>query len=288
MKPKLKPSEVVLKDQIPLPSTFPVIISQTAGVTPAFQRLHWHAALEINVILRGRGYYLINGSRYDFRQGDILLINSNDLHRAFETEDLLMGVVMFDPGYLALEQRYDTELLAPFREMGTRFGNRLDRNPEPLAKLREALEEMAEEYGRKEPHYEAVVRAQLVRFLSLVNRYFAKGEGRRTVRAGSVETVRDVLRTMENQLDRPWTLKELAERAHLSPSRFSALFAQVVGTSPMDYLIQLRLSRAVELLETTDRKMIEIAAACGFRNLSNFNRLFRQHIGKKPSELRQR
>lgn len=54
----------------------------------------------------------------------------------------------------------------------------------------------------------------------------------------------------------------------------------------MDYLIQLRLSQAAHLLESTDKMIIEVAEECGFRNLSNFNRLFKQHVGKLPSEVR--
>ncbi|RIX60488.1 helix-turn-helix domain-containing protein [Paenibacillus nanensis] len=276
----------VIRDQIHLPQSFPITMSQTKGVSPTFQRLHWHTALEINYIIRGSGYYLINGNRYDFQQGDIVLIDSNDLHRAVETESLVMGIIMFDPAYLALEQRYDTELLVPFRETGVRFDNVLDRSNAQLKKLQSLLEEMWTEYLRGEAHYETVIRSQLVRFLAYANRYFAKDPGARSRRARGMETIRTILHEMEAKPDFSWTLKELAERAHLSASRFSSLFTQVVGTSPMDYLIQLRLSKAVELIETTDGKIIDIASECGFRNLSNFNRLFKQHIGKLPTELR--
>lgn len=284
----MKLSPPITRDQIRLPLSFPISMSQTKGVSPTFQRLHWHTALEINYIIRGSGYYLINGNRHDFQQGDIVLIGSNDLHRAVETESLVMGIIMFDSAYLALEQRYDTELLVPFREMGVRFDNVLDRGNSQLRKLQSLLEEMWSEYMSGEAHYETVVRAQLVRFLAYVNRYFAKSqEGEsQSRRIRGMETVRQVLHEMEARPDYPWTLKGLSERAHLSPSRFSTLFTQVVGTSPMDYLIQLRLSRAVQLIETTDSKIIDIASECGFRNLSNFNRLFKQHIGKLPTELR--
>lgn len=284
----MKPIPDVSRDLIELPTAFPIVISQSEGVSPLFQRLHWHTALEINYISRGSGYYLINGTRYDFREGDILLINSNDLHRAFENEELVMSVIMFDPAYFALEQRYDPELLIPFREIGMRFDNLLDRSHPMLARLGAAIEEMRSEFTRLEPHYEAVVRSQLVQFMAFVNRYFAKEQERGASRLRGMETIRQVLNAMEADVAHPWTLKELAAYAHLSPSRFSALFVQTVGTSPLDYLIQLRLSAAVRLLESTDKKMIEIAEVTGFRNLSNFNRLFKQHIGKQPSELRPR
>lgn len=274
-----------IRDQIELPQGFPFMMSQTEGVGPSFQRLHWHTALEINFIFSGSGYYLINGNKFNFVQGDIVLIDSGDLHRAVETDSLEMGVVMFDPACLALEQRCETELFVPFREIGIRFDNVLDRGNQELERLHQLFAEIREEYNRKEPHYEAVIRSQLVRFLAFVNRYFAK-ESKRVSHSRGMETIRSVLHEMEVRVQHPWTLKELSDQVHLSPSRFSSLFAQVVGTSPMNYLIQLRLMRAADLIERTDWKIIDIAAECGFRNLSNFNRLFKQYIGKLPSELR--
>ncbi|OUS67832.1 AraC family transcriptional regulator [Paenibacillus sp. MY03] len=282
----MKPNPPIIRDRIEMPERFPLLVSQTEGVSPLFQRLHWHDALEINHIVSGVGYILINGNRYELMQGDIVLIHSGDLHRAFDTGGLVIGVIMFDPAYLSLEQRYDTELLLPFRGTGRTFDHVLDRGNPELPRLRALLEEMKDEYGRKEPHFEAVVRSQLVRFLAYANRYFVNKSREKAALARGTETIRRVLRAMEGDIAQGWTLGELAKLAHLSPSRFSALFVSIVGTSPMDYLIQLRLSRAVDLIETTELKMIDIAAECGFRNLSNFNRLFKSHIGKLPSELR--
>jgi len=276
----------ISEDRIELPQAFPITISQSVGVSPTFQRLHWHKALEINYIQKGSGYYLINGSRYDFQQGDIVLIHSNDLHRAFESEELVMSIIMFDSSYLALEQRYDAELLIPFRDIGLRFDNVLDRKNPKLGELGDIIKDMSAEFELQEPHFEVVVRAKLIQLLAFVNRYFAKNNETGAQHVRGMETIRGVLHDIEADISYPWTLGELAEAAHLSPSRFSTLFVQVVGTSPMDYLIQLRLSQAAYLLESTDNKIIEVAAECGFRNLSNFNRLFKQHVGKLPSELR--
>lgn len=171
---KLHPS--ISKDIIELPHAYPLVISQSIGVTPTFQRLHFHTALEINYIEKGSGYYLINGNRHEFQQGDLVFIDSNDLHRAFEEKELVMSVIMFDPVYLALEQRYAPELLVPFRELGNRFENRLDRSNPMHGRIGGIVSDMAAEYTRKEPYFEVIVRAQLIQLLAFVNRYFAKND----------------------------------------------------------------------------------------------------------------
>ncbi|WP_152394437.1 AraC family transcriptional regulator [Paenibacillus guangzhouensis] len=274
-------------DTIDLPPSFPILISQSQGISPLFQRLHLHNELEINLIVRGSGYYIIDGNKYTFSQGDIILINSNELHRAFETEELTMMVVMFDPSWLAIEQRYDPELLAPFREIGTRFSNVLDANNPVIEELRRMLYGMEEEFDRKLPSYVSIIRAHLIRFLASIHRSFALQElPKHAAKLQGIENIRKVVEQMEQHIAEPWCLQQLADLAHLSPSRFSFLFSQIVGTSPMDYLIQLRLGAAVHLLETSDYKIIDICTQCGFRNLSNFNRLFRHYMGRSPSELR--
>ncbi|MBJ6361963.1 AraC family transcriptional regulator [Paenibacillus sp. GCM10012307] len=277
---------MVIKDLIDLPPSFPLRITESEGVSPSFQRLHWHATLEINYICQGTGHYLINGNKHELQEGDIVLINSNDLHRAFEQENLIMRIIMFDGAYFSLERRYDTDLMNPFREMGRRFQNVLDRSHPVHPQLRRLIQEMSGEYTRGEAHFETIVRAQMVQFFALVNRHFARASAEGIPHTNGTEHIRSLLRELENRLSEPWTLREMADYVHLSPSRFSALFTQVVGTSPIDYLIQLRLTQAIAMLESSDYKIIEIAECCGFHNLSNFNRLFRRHIGKSPSEVR--
>lgn len=279
--------QTIIRDFIHLPDSFPFMAATTEGVSPGFQRLHWHRELEINYIRRGRGFYLINGVRYHFQEGDILLINAHDLHRAFETDNLTMDVFMFDQALLAMELRYDHDVLRPFREMGAQFTNLLSRQHPIHLQLVDILQNITVEMDQREASYPSVVHAQLTRFLALVNRHFSVPDANPApVKHRGMHALKEVIRTMELHLSYQWTLKQLADLAHLSPSRFSALFQQAVGTSPLDYLIQLRLTHAAHLLESSDEKIIDVAEECGFRNLSNFNRLFKQHYTMSPSELR--
>lgn len=284
--------QTVTCDHVEYPDTsFPFTAATTEGVSPGFQRLHWHQALEMNYIRRGNGYYLINGMKVPFQEGDILFINTNDLHRAFETSDLVMDIIMFDPSLLAIDLKYDPGLMRPFREAGVHFGHIITRDIPVSRELGEIFQRMMKEYRVRDDAYMSLIRADLIRFLGLVHRSLKEPLQHvvpMAVKFRGMHALREVLHTMELNLDYSWTLNELAGIAHLSPSRFSALFHQAVGTSPLNYLIQLRLTRAVHLLETTDSKIIGIAEQCGFRNLSNFNRLFKQHIGLSPSELRER
>lgn len=85
---------------------------------------------------------------------------------------------------------------------------------------------------------------------------------------------------------RPLSVREVAERAGLSPRQLERTFASVLGVSPQTFLIKTRVRAAARLLRETDRALAEIALACGFCDQSGLTRSFRQHVGVTPSRFR--
>ncbi len=85
----------------------------------------------------------------------------------------------------------------------------------------------------------------------------------------------------------PHTVRSLAERVSLSPSRFAHLFTEQLGHSPMRALSQARLLHAARLLEATGLPVERVAVASGFASPFHFSRVFRQRYGVPPGEYRQ-
>lgn len=81
-------------------------------------------------------------------------------------------------------------------------------------------------------------------------------------------------------------LETLAAMEYLSVSRYSALFRFVTGRSPQQYLIELRLKNARELLLNTNLSIGEIARSAGYEDALYFSRLFKKHFGSSPREMR--
>jgi AraC-like DNA-binding protein len=82
-------------------------------------------------------------------------------------------------------------------------------------------------------------------------------------------------------------LNTLADIAGMSPSAFSRFFKLHTGRNLSDYIIDMRLDYASRRLVDTSDGVAEICFACGFNNLSNFNRLFKKHKGCSPSKFRE-
>jgi len=73
----------------------------------------------------------------------------------------------------------------------------------------------------------------------------------------------------------------------MSPSSFSRFFKQHTNRTLSSYLIDIRLGQAARALVDTSQNISEICYACGFNNLSNFNRIFKAKRGMSPREFRQ-
>ncbi len=91
---------------------------------------------------------------------------------------------------------------------------------------------------------------------------------------------------MHDNIKKDLSLKDIASRSSLSPSRFSLLFKQHYQTSPIDYFIKLRMQRACQYLLTSQMKVREVAEHLGYDDPYYFTRLFSRIVGMSPTKYR--
>ncbi|MBQ0051024.1 MAG: helix-turn-helix transcriptional regulator [Treponema sp.] len=84
------------------------------------------------------------------------------------------------------------------------------------------------------------------------------------------------------------TVADLARNANMSVSNFNRLFSKEVGTSPKNYLTDVRINKSIKLLRRNDFSISEIAAQCGFSSLSHFSTAFKKVYDMSPSEYREK
>lgn len=90
-----------------------------------------------------------------------------------------------------------------------------------------------------------------------------------------------VVELLRQRFAGPLSLDELAETAGLSKFHFIRLFHEEVGLAPHAFQLQLRVSRARELLDS-GTSVVEVAAACGFADQAHFSRCFKRAVGYTP------
>ncbi|MCS3732445.1 AraC family transcriptional regulator [Mucilaginibacter dorajii] len=110
--------------------------------------------------------------------------------------------------------------------------------------------------------------------------------GHRILRSHKCARIGDVNYYLKNNFDKDIPLKTLAEIAQMSESGFSRFFKGGTGVTFKERLTEIRVGHATRILADTNDSISEIAYQCGFNNLSNFNRVFKQCRGCTPTEFR--
>jgi AraC-like DNA-binding protein len=95
-------------------------------------------------------------------------------------------------------------------------------------------------------------------------------------------------RYIEAHAAAPLSLADVAGAVGLSPFHFLRSFRRAIGVTPHQYLMRIRLLRAISQLRETARAVTEVAYEAGWTDLSNFTRTFRREMGCSPREFRRR
>ena len=137
----------------------------------------------------------------------------------------------------------------------------------------------------------------VIELMSILNE-LAKDEGARCLSGDKIynadyiymDSVRmeKLIDFMNANFDRPVRLAEAAELVGMAETAFSRFFKAKTGVNFVDFLNEIRLGHAVRMLIDTKDPITEIAASCGFTNISNFNRTFKREKDLTPKEFRAR
>lgn len=102
-----------------------------------------------------------------------------------------------------------------------------------------------------------------------------------------IKRIHDVIIFVNDHMAEKITRKDLADMVHLSETRFHYVFKEIMGTSPMDYLMMHRLQEAQKKLLVTNDTVGEIAQSVGIDDISYFGKLFKRKFHVSPLRYRQ-
>ncbi len=92
--------------------------------------------------------------------------------------------------------------------------------------------------------------------------------------------------TLRRSLSYQWTVEEMAGLVGLGTTAFNEKVKNYTGFSPLNYLINIRISEAIKLLKRQDHNVTDIALDTGFYSSQHFSTTFKKLTGYKPSEFR--
>lgn len=273
--------------------TFPVNVFHTRFLDHQHLGLHWHDHLEWVLIEQGHAVYQIGAQHIQAGPGDILCINSGELHAAFQPhQSFTLYAVVFHPSLLnPYHDDYETmNRMSPFLGGTRRFRSRINREDPRYPVIRSTLESLIKEFQDRTDGEEASVRALCLLLFNWYARWFSE-ELNTSSRAHTflekAERYKELFTYMEEGFRENPSVKQAAERVHLSPYHFCREFKELTGLTFVQYVQQQRIHEAERLLRDTPLSISEIAERVGCGSINGFSNLFRQHKGYPPSKARE-
>lgn len=239
---------------------------------------------DLHLAYKGSGFVIIDGVEFYMEKGDAITIFPGEVFSVKST-----GTIPFGRYYLHFDFFDDPELRreTPFLPDGSMWPRML-RIPEDV-NARALCAELCLcglEDGEMSYADKMIADGKLLSLLGLVlstynTSLLNKNEDNFKSRRNILRAQRYIIENYSNSL----TLEDLAGVANLSASYFGNVFKSLVGKSPIDYLIDRRISEAKRLMLETDLKINEIARRVGYDDLYYFSYLFKRREGITPSEF---
>jgi AraC-like DNA-binding protein len=250
-------------------------------------RLHYHPEIELTLIVHGRGMRFVGDSIQTFADGDLCLLGANALHSWQSAE----SVGRCEAVVIQLREELLTRL-SQWPEL-RRFSNlpqQCVRGLQFVGRSRDRLAELMLE-ASETPSGSA---ARLLKMIEMLQCIASAGDAVELSSAPPGPPQADpafarfqhVIDALHRQMPDAPPQAAMAQAAGLTPATFSRFFKRMVGRGYVDYVNAWRVGLACRQLVQTDEPVTRIAFTCGFENLSNFNRRFRQYKKMTPRQYR--
>ena len=255
-------------------------------------RLHFHNCLEIGICHSESGCMEFYGDAHYFKAGDITIVPKNIPHTTYSSfgSESQWSYLMMNLNELLADM-----LPVGLKKQPTFFhGQPYILHGPDFPKIFSLLSQIIDELKEKKTNYQHSVRGLLlvlyIEFLRIQPEQSIKPK---IISSRSKDdtypnalSIAPALDYMEQNYMQNFSIEHLATLCHWSPTHFRRVFHEIMGTSPLDYLSNLRISQACNLLRSTEHSILDISEAVGFHSLSSFNRSFAKIMNTSPREYR--
>ena len=285
--------KVKMRNEDTFGGSFPVRVYKVS--TGWCQETHSHEYMQIWYVVSGSCTHIVEGAEYPLRAKNIFVIPPFVEHGLKDERDnftiiccefpaeLITGDNLFDPAGRGLLRYTCIESFAAVLRR-----TRPCHTPGELSRvmLEQLLDEMLAEYDRRAEYYEIILKADVLKLLTLLARDYseAMADGGAIVRSYSAYIDKAVAFIEENFRDK-LHIEDAAKAASMSVSYFSYFFRERTGRSFREYVSQRRIEAAKVIL-LQGGTAAEAAAGAGFPDTAYFNRVFKKTQGVTPSAFR--
>ncbi len=232
----------------------------------------------LHFVIKGNGFFKADDATYEVKENDYFIIFPNQIVRYWSEEKPAWSFC-----WIAVNGDKAADYL---KDSG------ISRNTpvKPIAKracheIKKQVDQMLQLFSLKPHSYRTGLLANLYSIISIIEQEY-KDSMIPSPKKAINDYVNKGLLFIEYNYNRGISVKEVAEYVNLDRSYFSKIFKRQTGISPQEYILNHRVTQAIQLLKTTSLSLEEISKCVGIDEEYYFWRVFKKSTGYSPSEYR--
>jgi len=267
------------------------VVVKAGNVWPA----HYHNYIEILYAISGTYEVILNGKCHNFTKGDLVLINSKEVHQinCCTQEGGQYIVLRFEPEVIysnMFHNHLHLKYVLPFILETSNHQKVMKKEIIGATFIPELLYEISNEFKMETFGYELAVQNHIGRIFLWILRYFHK-----TSTESMQSSLTDIAFIKRLQPSFDYVLEHYAQEikatkmatlCNMSSSYFSRTFNEYMGMNFSEYVNYIRITEAEKLLVSTAMNITEVANAVGFSTTSYFIKLFKSYKNISPKQFR--
>ncbi|MCS2405263.1 AraC family transcriptional regulator [Bacteroides salyersiae] len=243
---------------------------------------HKHVRIEINYVKKGNCILHLDDESVTFREGEIMIITSgsNHLFEAGSEGTTLMQLEFLPEIFSHFHFKSEDGTVASTPVTLFSEENRVIKIVNNVCIMR-VVQRIVNELEFKSRYYRYLVVMYYAELLVLIYRYMDESY----LPICTNDSLKKAIAYIRLNYQSEITMQDVAEHAGISERYLRRLFSQYLNLSPLEYLNQMRINKAVELLRNTEMSVKEVCYLCGFQSPQYFSRIFKQQMGVSPREI---
>lgn len=245
----------------------------------SMNEFHYHNAYEIYYLLYGQRKILVQDRIYEINAGDIMLFKPNVFHRSISMGHHKRLNIEFTMKFM--NKYFSPITCSQILKCFDKEYIRVDDTKQQ--KLEDLLFETEKIYMTDDRFY--IVFAQILKLLCELSEQDAGSVNELSKSSQKLTPIIEYINSNYTSIE---NIDEIAEQCYINKSYMCRLFKKEMGITLIQYINNIKIQQACELLRNTDMTLTDIGTKCGFSNASYFSAQFKKELSITPSEFRRK
>lgn len=259
------------------------------------KNIHSHDFWELSYVYEGRGTHYMDSSVLPIKEKEFLFISPKTEHCIVSPQKGSGALVRVCN--LLIRKSYMDKIINKYKEIDSfvdyDFSKMLNKTfclqlTDDSRIVYNQLMAITHEYNHFSEGRDYIYEHCMINLLIYMARLYKSQTAKHQSADNKNAALDEVIKYIRSNFGGTLTLDFLAEQAHISREYLSRKFKSYTGTNISDFIAEVRVERAKQLLRSSTHSITDISAYCGYTTLGNFQRFFKKLVGCSPSEYRKK